>query len=114
MPPQSLSRHLLSKTLRDEQGRLFLDERRRYRYRELPDNRYHKVREGDTVFMLAARYFAGVDRPAGLFWVIADFQPTPVHDVSVPLRIGSVIAIPSLRTVLEEILNPGRGDDGSG
>ncbi len=102
------SRYLLCETLVDAQGRLFYGERSRYFYRELSDNIYHTVSEGDSIFTLAAQYYAGADRAALLYWVIADFQPTPINDVSVPLPVGYVLVIPSLRTVTEEILNPAR------
>jgi hypothetical protein len=108
------SRHLLCQTVVDEQGRLFLSERSRYGYRELPDNQYHLVVEGDTLHHLAATYYEGIERPAGLFWVIADFQPTPVDDPTLALQVGRVLAIPSMRTVVEEILTPKRIDEFEG
>lgn len=114
MPAGRLSRHLLCTTLVDAEGRLFLSDRARYLYRELPDNRYHVVAEGDTLHGLAATYYEGIERPAGLFWVIADFQPTPIHDPTVRLDVGRTLVIPSLRVVMEEILNPSRGDEFAG
>jgi hypothetical protein len=77
-------------------------------YRELPDNRFHVVVEGDTLYNLAALYFEGIERPAGLFWVIADFQQTPIHDPTVQLEPGRALVIPSLRTLIEEILSSNR------
>lgn len=114
MPPGKYSRHLLCDTIADPLGKLFLADRSRYFYRELADNRFHSVVQGDTLFDLAGVYFAGVERPAGLFWVIADFQPTPIHDPTVVLEPGRVLVIPSLRTVLEEILNPNRTPEFTG
>src|SRR5688572_17469133 len=110
MPAGQYSRHLLCDTVVDAQGRLFLADRVPYRYRELPDNRYHVVAEGDTLFTLAGVYFEGVPRAAGLFWVLADFQPVPIHDPTLQLTIGRTMIIPSLRVVLEDILNPYRTD----
>jgi hypothetical protein len=111
MPAGRFSRHLLCQTHMDSMGRLYLADRTRYRYRELPDNRFHQVAEGDSLYVLAATYFEGLDRPSGMFWVIADFQPTPIFDTTVPLEIGRVLVIPSMRTLTEEILNPNRQDD---
>jgi hypothetical protein len=111
MPAGRLSRHWLCQTVVDDQGRLYLSDRSRYLYRELPDNQYHLVVEGDTLFLLAATYFEGVERPAGLFWVIADFQPTPIHDATLALENGRLLAIPSMRTLMEEILSPSRVDE---
>ncbi len=109
-----LSRHQLCEVLTDMQGRQYLGERRRYTYRELTDNRFHIIAAGDTIFVLASQYFQGADRPALLYWVIADFQPTPIHDVTVPLVPGRTLVIPSLRTLMEEILNPGRSSEFTG
>lgn len=114
MPALPFSRHLLCQTVVDDQGRLFLSERSRYRYRELADNRYHVVVEGDTLYGLAATYYEGIERPAGLFWVIADFQPTPIHDPTLTLQVGRLLIIPSMRTLTEEILNPGRSEEFEG
>lgn len=111
MPPGQLSRHLLCDTTLDAEGRLLLADRVPYRYRELPDNRFHVVAEGDSVFTLAGVYFEGIPRAAGLFWVIADFQPVPIHDPTLQLTIGRTMIIPSVRVVIEEILNPMRTDD---
>lgn len=89
-------------------GKLQLTEREPFRFRELPDNRLHRVQQGDTLFTLAARYFGTMPRPAGLWWVIADFQPQPITDPTVRLRPGALIAIPSIRTVQEDIFSEAR------
>lgn len=124
MPPRRFSRHTftLGFTPDDEDDEIActdepwpgrshefqLSEREPYRFRELPDNRLHRVREGDTLFTLAARFFEGMPRPAGLWWVIADFQPQPITDPTVRLRNGALVVIPSLRTVQEEIFSAAR------
>lgn len=88
--------------------KLQLTEREPFRFRELADNRLHRVREGDTLFTLAARFFSTLPRPAGLWWVIADFQPQPVIDPTIRLRPGAIVAIPSIRTVQEDIFSEAR------
>jgi hypothetical protein len=55
---------------------------------------------GSTAFAAA--------RPAGLWWVIADFQPDPVHDPTLSLEPGRVLVVPSIRTVQEEIFSETR------
>lgn len=85
-----------------------LDEREPYRFRELPDNRIHRAREGDTLYTLAARLFSNFERPAGLYWIIGDFQPTPVIDPTIRLRPGALIVIPSERVVREDIFAEAR------
>lgn len=102
------SRYRFTSGWTDADWRLFLDERVPFRYRELSDNRQHVVRIGDTLWTLAGRYFFGVPRASGLWWVIADFQPEPIHDPTIELSPGTLLVIPSLRTVLEEIFNEKR------
>ena len=108
MPAGRFSRYLLCETLMDIEGRLYLGDRKRFTYKELSDNRYHQVVEGDTLFGLAAMYFEGTERPAGLYWVIADFQPTPIYDATLALDLGHTLVIPSMRVVMEQILNSSR------
>lgn len=108
MPPRINSRYTFTSAVTTEDDELVLYGEEPYRYRELADTRQHVVRQGETLFTLADRYFRGVERPAGLWWVIADFQPDPIHDPTLELTVGRVIAIPSLRTVQEEILSERR------
>lgn len=112
MPPRNNSRHLFT-TAQKREGdeRLFLSDRTPFRYLDLPDNRVHTVREGDTLPRLAARYFAPLGElpeisAATLWWVLADFQPTPIHDPTIQLVRGEKLIIPSVRTVQERILQP--------
>ena len=107
-PPTKHSRHRFSRGLRDEQGREYLTERPVYGYRELPDNIPHVVQEGDTLWGLAARYFAGVEGAALLYWAIADYQPEPISDPTLQLVAGEVVVVPSVATLLTRILVEGR------
>jgi|GEM_PF-920589 len=112
MPPREDSRHLFtSAQKRVGRQELFLSDRRQFRYLDLPDNRVHTVREGDTLHRLAGLYFAPLGRlpfvsAANLWWVIADFQPVPIHDPTVQLTRGEKLIIPSVRTVSERVLQP--------
>lgn len=108
MPPRRFSRYTFTSAILDDEERLFLTDREPFRFRSLPDNRQHVVKEGETLFSLAGRYFAPLPRPAGLWWVIADFQPDPIHDPTVTLESGRVLVIPSVRTVLEEVFSEKR------
>ena len=103
MPPRRFSRFAFSAAVLDEGERLFLIDREPFRFRALPDNRQHVVQQGDTLFSLAGRYFAPLPRPAGLWWLIADFQPDPVHDPTLSLDLGRLLFVPSVRVVSEEI-----------
>jgi hypothetical protein len=107
MPPRINSRYTFTTAVSaDDEVMLYGEEP--YRYKAQSDNREHVVRQGDTLFTLAHAYFAGIERPAGLWWVIADFQPEPIHDPTLTLDVGRVMIIPSVRTVQEEILNERR------
>lgn len=105
MPPRRFSRYTFSVAVLDDDERLVLTDHEPFRFRPLPDNRQHVVREGDTLFSLAGRYFAPLPRPTGLWWVIADFQPDPIHDPTLSLDLGRLLLVPSVRTVVEEIFS---------
>lgn len=113
MPPRRFSRYTFSSAVLDGNERLVLTDREPFRFRALPDNRQHVVKEGDTLFSLAGRYFAPLPRPAGLWWVIAEFQPDPIHDPTLSLEIGRVVLVPSVRTVVEEVFSEKRRQEAS-
>lgn len=113
MPPRRYSRYTFCSALLDEAERLHLTEREPFRFRALSDNRQHVVKEGDTLFSLAGRYFAPLPRPAGLWWVIAYFQPDPIHDPTLSLEVGRVLVVPSLRTITEEVFSERRRQEAS-
>lgn len=111
MPPRRFSRHTFTRAFTDDDGNLLLSDPEPFRFKVFDDNRFHVVKDGDSLFSLAAKYFRGVSRPAGLWWVIADFQPEPIHDPTVKLESGKVVVIPSLRTVFEEVFSEQRRDE---
>lgn len=111
MPPQRFSRHLLTTGLTDANGNVFLADRVPLRFVELRDNRKHTVKEGDDLFNIAGRYFAPLNRPAGFFWAVADFQPDPIIDPTLKLQARRVLFVPSIRTLIEIILNEDRRED---
>lgn len=109
MPPRLNSRYEFTEAYDDSAGRRVLSERVPYRFRDLPDNRTHVVGRGETLWTIAHKFFDGLtDRPAGLWWIIADFQPDPIIDPTLRLEEGRAIVVPSKRTVTEEIFNPDR------
>lgn len=103
-PPTRFSRHRFTQGVTDESGDSYLTDRMPYGYVDLPDNLEHVVREGDTLWGLAAVYYAGVERAAGLWWIIADFQPAPIVDPTIALVPGAIVVVPSLVTVQSRIL----------
>ena len=108
MPPRRYSRFMFTTAVTDEAGRLYLTERTPFRFRPLVDTKQHTVKQGDSLWMLAARHYKGLPRPAGLWWVIADFQPEPIIDPTLLLQPGQVLFIPALRVVQEQIFNEAR------
>ena len=108
MAPRRLSRYQFAYSVQDAEGDLVLYGDEPYRYRDFEDTREHVVRQGDTLFTLAGRYFASLPRACGLWWMIADFQPDPIHDPTVSLTPGRVLLIPSVRTLNEEIFSERR------
>jgi len=103
-----LSRYRYCVAYKGDDDILYLDEREPFPYRNEPDNSYHTVRDGDTLWGLAHLYFKGMRRPAGLWWVIAEFQPTPIIDPTIRLQAGETIIIPSQRLVKTEVFNEDR------
>jgi hypothetical protein len=115
MPPLEWSRYSYCWGLKDASGRIGLSERERFLYRDLEDNRIHSVAVGDSLFNLAERAFPSFPRACGLFWVIADFQPSgPILDATIALEVGSTIVIPSERTVRELVFDEARRSEFSG
>ena len=103
MPPGVWSRFRFTKAIRDTKLNLYLTDRVPFEFRELADNIAHLVLEGDTLFTLAGRYYQPIERACGFWWVIADFQPTPIIDPTIKLEPGTTVFIPSLRTLRERI-----------
>lgn len=107
MPPRQFSRYSLCEGLKDTEGRLFMTDPTPFRYQERDDNIPHPVQSGDTLGSLAGHYFKGYPRAAGLWWVIAWYQPDPIHDPTITLEPGRTLIIPSLQLV-EQIFNENR------
>lgn len=99
---------MFSDGLKDEDDILFLTDEEPFAYEDLSDNRDHVVGVGESLFSLAGRFFRSFPRPAGLFWVIADFQPEPIHDPTIRLKEGTVLIIPSELTVSTRIFSEDR------
>jgi len=108
MPPRLGSRHTFCRGVLDDDGVRTLTEREPFGYHELSDTRLHRVAEGDTLFSLAAWYFRGLPRPAGYWWVIADFQPDPILDGTLQLAVDRLLYIPSVRVLTDVILGEAR------
>ena len=108
MPPRLYSRYTYSQGVLDDSKNLYLTRAKKFTYRDRRGTIRHRVKIGDTLFTLADKYYSVFPRPAGFWWIIADFQPDPIHDPTVRLQEGSILLIPSLRVVEEEIFNISR------
>lgn len=108
MPMFSLSRYRYCTVYEDSEGCQFLDEREPFRYSDEPDNVYHTVREGDTWWGLAHRYFDGIPRACGLWWLLCEFQPEPIIDPTIILATGSIVVVPSIRLIRTKVFNEDR------
>lgn len=93
------SRHQWCTIETDEVGRRYLGERPVFPYRDRPDNRLHVVTEGERLWHVAHAFFPGVPKNGALFWVIADYQPEPILDPTLPLKGGTILVVPSMTTL---------------
>jgi len=110
VPPTETSAGRFSSAIQADEGDVILTDPEPYLYRVLGDNIEHVVTDGDTPERLA---FAEYGR-ADYAYVIRNFQrsatgePQPVVDTTIGLEPGSVVVMPSRRTLFEEILNENR------
>ncbi len=106
MPPRAGSRHTFCSGVRDDEGKLYLTDREPYLFHPHADNRVNTVVEGDTLFDLAGRYFAPLERACGYWWAIADYQPAPneIVDPTLLLEPGLRLIVPSVRVLTDVIL----------
>ena len=111
MPPRRYSRHQFTAGITDDEDRQLLTDRERFTYQPFPDNRVHVVAEGEDLYHIAGRYYASMPRGCGLWWVIADFQPDPIHDPTLRLESGTELIIPSVRTVQEYVFDRRRAKE---
>jgi len=110
MPPRKFSRYEFTRLLEDSENREHLGEREPFRFKAFPDTQVHTVNEGETLFTLAGKFYSGMTRPAGFWWVIADFQPDPIFDPTIPLALGRVLFIPSTQVLQDVILGTERSE----
>jgi hypothetical protein len=111
MPPRKFSRHTFCRAYTDATGALVLTDPVPFRFKNYSDNRHHTVQGGETLFSIAGAEFKSFYRPNGLWWIIADYQPNPIHDPTLKLAEGTILVIPSDRTIFEEIFDTKRYDE---
>lgn len=105
MPPHAQSRYLASYGIKDANSRLFLTARKPFRYdATLRGTRVHIAGEREHLWHIAYQYFKPFPNAEHLWWVIAEFQPLPIRDLTLYLDKGRAIYVPSLRVLQERIL----------
>lgn len=102
------SRYQYCYELFDDDGVPYLTEPEPFEYRDEPDNRVYTAVDGDTLWGLAHFAFAGYPRPCGMWWIIGQYQPTPIIDPTIAITAGTKIYIPSERVVRLMLFNPER------
>lgn len=115
MPPRWPSRHMFCEGIYSSpRGSvvLMLTDRTPFRFRPLGDTITHIVKDGESLYQIAGMYYRyAFERPAGLWWVIADFQPDPIFDPTIALVAGSILFVPSIRTIEEFVINEARREE---
>ena len=99
MPMFQWSRYRYCTQFTGEDGVTYIDEREPFRYRDEKDNRFHRAKEGDSWWGLSHSYFQGVPRPSGLWWLLCEYQPTPVIDPTIIIPSNTLVIIPSARVL---------------
>lgn len=80
-----------------------------FRYQKYLDTIEHSCLEGETLFALAGKYYHEYfTAPALLYWILADFQPEPIIDPTIVFSAGTVIHIPSAKTLNLYLFSPVR------
>ena len=103
-----LSRYQFCESRTYIDGMTVLSGREPFAYRDESDNRYHTASAGDRLWSLAHTYFGSFERACGLWWIIGEFQPTPILDPTIALAPGTKIVIPSERLVHLEVFGAGQ------
>lgn len=96
------SRYRLSFVVSDEvRGiRYNLLRRERVSFDSNAENRLYQAQSGENSFAVAAKHFRRYARPASLFWLVCEYQPTPILDPTTDLG-GRTIYIPPDSKVTE-------------
>lgn len=92
------SRYSRETVVKEEDGRQVVLPRRRRLATDYSDNQVVTVAPGMTLFNLAHRYGLGSEN----WWAIALFNG--IRDATAPLKPGTVLTIPSRRTLHEVLL----------
>lgn len=91
------SRYTQADLLQDSAGRIFTGLRPRHEFADIDDIWMHVVEAGDTLHSIAHDYYGTeTSNGATYWWLIADFQPEPIHDPTIALEPGDVLLVPPI------------------
>jgi len=81
----------------DDEGRIYMVRRVPARFIARSDNKSYTVTSGDTIFGIAGRMYRESFPIPGeqLAWMVAEFQPKPITDLTLRLEEGQIIYGPS-------------------
>lgn len=106
-----LSRFRLCFLISRSDGAQFLSDREPFGYQDRADNFAIRARLGDTWWTLAAQIYEAeevIDRPEILWWVVADYQPSPVVDPTLRIEPGRIVYAPSVEVLLTRVFSEDR------
>jgi len=104
MAPRKDTRYQYSRAFQDDDGLWFLEVPGPFRFTNESDNVSYVIKTGDTLQVLAYRYYRGIPFAAQLWRAIAEFND--IIDASLSLTVGQSIIIPSIRWIREVFLAP--------
>lgn len=105
--PSRYSRDRFCVGLLDDDSTLYLSDPEPFRYQDRADNIEHPVSDGESWESIALATYGRAE----IGWVIADYQPEPVDDMTVPPTPGATLVLPSPRVVEEEVLSVERREE---
>ena len=112
MPALRNSRYQHSTIYTDTAGARFLTEPPSLPYVDSVENRVHVVTGGERLQDIAHRYFKDIGDdtfPAAALWyIVAQFQPTPIIDPTLRLAEGLRLYIPSKGYVAQRVFDKSR------
>jgi hypothetical protein len=104
MSARGNSRYANAGVAKDAEGRTFIQQEDPVPYQPRFDNVLHMVKEGETLELLADRFFGGLADSALLYWIVGQFQPEPIQDPTEALEGGTIMVIPSQDYVNSDVL----------
>jgi nucleoid-associated protein YgaU len=106
------SRYLRADPHKDSDGNIFVDFPAPIELeKDGEDDLIYQVKEGDTLFSIAYRFYEDTNfkskgfevRPSGFWWIIAEVNN--IVDATQPLKAGTTLVIPSISRIQFEVIS---------